>query len=290
MGGGSWTTSAYINHSITTRGFADMDSFLTASSQDLYRANHLDPALNPKNVMRECCDSDEHPNTIPVILALDVTGSMGSAAEAVAKQLNDIMSNLYGKIADVEFMTMAIGDLSYDDAPIQASQFESDIRIAEQLEKVYFERGGGGNSWESYTAAWYFALNHTKLDCWKRGRKGIIITMGDEPMNPYLPKSPLSAVTGDSVQADIETAELYDQVCEKFDVYHLGIDDIHTCFSHYKERIEESFGKLLGQHYIQTTCQDLYKTIADIIEQSANGSTSTMSNSTVEVNDEGVFW
>ena len=64
---------------------------------------------------------------------------------------------------------MGIGDLAYDYAPIQASQFESDIRIAEQLDKIYFEGGGGGNNFESYTAAWYFGVHNCKLDCWNRG-------------------------------------------------------------------------------------------------------------------------
>ena len=142
MGGGSWTTCSYVTHSTTTRGFASMDAFNNASTQELYRSKKLDKMLDPKNVIRECCDSEEHPNTKPVILGLDVTGSMGSAAEAVAKQLNDIMTSAYEKVKDVEFMTMAIGDLSYDIAPLQVSQFESDIRIAEQLEKVYFEGHG----------------------------------------------------------------------------------------------------------------------------------------------------
>ena len=160
MGGGSWTSKAYETHSTISRGFANMDAFYNASAQELYRSRSLDSALNPYKAIRECCDSDEHPNTIPVILALDVTGSMGSAAEAVVKQLGEIMEKLYGEVKDVEFMTMAIGDLSYDRAPIQASQFESDIRIAEQLEKIYFEKGGGGNYWESYTAAVFWSNNY----------------------------------------------------------------------------------------------------------------------------------
>lgn len=103
---------------------------------------------------------------------------------------------------------MGIGDLSYDRFPIQASQFESDIRIAEQLEKVYFEFGGGGNFYESYTAAWYFGARHTKLDCWNRGKKGIIITIGDERLNPYLPRTAyycgLSNATGDSLEDTVK--------------------------------------------------------------------------------------
>lgn len=289
MGGGSWTTSAYVTHSTTTRGYTTMDAFNSASAQDLYRSVKLHEDLNPYKVTRECCDSEEHPETIPVILALDVTGSMGPAAEAVAKQLNDIMENLYGEVKDIEFMTMAIGDLSYDNAPIQASQFESDIRIAEQLEKIYFERGGGGNMWESYTAAWFFALHNTKLDCWKRGKKGIIITMGDEPMNPFLPKAPLERVLGCTLQADVETPDLYKAVTEKYDVYHIGVDDRNNSFRWNCSRIRDSFGKFLGDHYKEATCQDLHRVISDIIVESSGGNNSS-STDTVHVTEEGISW
>lgn len=295
MGSGTWTSTSYVNHSTVSRGYSNMDDFYSASAQDLYRSEQLNEVLNPKGVMRECVDSDEHPETIPVILALDVTGSMGSAAEAVAKQLNDIMTELYKSVKDVEFCIMAIGDLSYDDAPIQMGQFESDIRIAEQLEKVYFERGGGGNAWESYTAAWYMGLNHTKLDCWNRGKKGIIITMGDEPMNPYLPMRPLAKATGDNIQGDIDTKSLYEAVTKKFDVYHIGIDNPATSFQFYGDRIKESFGKLLGQNYQVSTCQNLHKTIADMIKKSTSSAIEYVSSdikyrNTVVSDEDGISW
>lgn len=295
MGSGTWTSTSYVNHSTVSRGYSNMDDFYNASAQELYRSKQLNEVLNPKGVMRECVDSDEHPETIPVILALDVTGSMGSAAEAVAKQLNDIMTELYKSVKDVEFCIMAIGDLSYDNAPIQMGQFESDIRIAEQLEKVYFERGGGGNAWESYTAAWYMGLNHTKLDCWNRGKKGIIITMGDEPMNPYLPMQPLAKVTGDNIQGDIDTKSLYEAVTKKFDVYHIGIDNPATSFWFYGDRIKESFGKLLGQNYQVSTCQNLHKTIADMIKKSTSSSIEYVSSDieygdTVVSDKDGISW
>ena len=44
------------------------------------------------------------------------------------------------------------------------SQFESDMRIAEALDKIYMEHRGGGNAYESYTAAWRMGLNRTSLD------------------------------------------------------------------------------------------------------------------------------
>lgn len=190
MGSGTWTRNAFTSYT-TTKGYSvSMDGSVTGMSsnvQDNFKSRMLVTDLNPKNVIRECVDSTEHPNTKPVILALDVTGSMGRAAMEVAKQINVVMTKLYENVTDVEFLVMGIGDLAYDCAPIQASQFESDIRIAENLDKIYFENGGGGNDYESYTVAWYMGLKHCKLDCWKRGKKGLIITMGDEPINPYLP-------------------------------------------------------------------------------------------------------
>ena len=150
MGCGSWTSNSFksysksVGRSVSKSGVIDS----AYSNQEMFKARTIDPALNPKNVIRECCDSEEHPNTLPVILAVDVTGSMGDAAVEIAKKLNVIMTKLYKDVKDVEFMIMGIGDLAYDDCPIQVSQFESDIRIAEQLDKIYFEFGGGGNSFE----------------------------------------------------------------------------------------------------------------------------------------------
>lgn len=278
MGSGSWTSSSFTAYS-TSRGRsvkADGSLSSTYGAEQLFTAHGLAKELNPYKVMRECRDSEEHPETVPVILALDVTGSMGSAAAKVAQQLNTIMTDLYSKVKDVEFLIMAIGDLAYDDAPIQASQFESDIRIAEQLDKVYFEAGGGGNAYESYTAAWYFGLHHTDLDCWKRGKKGIIITLGDEPLNPYLPKTALEKVCGKRVQGDIETKELYEEVIQKFDVYHIVVDDSATAYRRYGDRIKKSWKEYLDEeHFKVVNLNTLAGTISDIIAKEQSTATST---------------
>lgn len=282
MGWGSWTSASY-NTAVRSMGFSSTTAMASASVQEVYRENRLNPLLNPKNVVRECLDTEEHPETIPVILALDVTGSMGSAATMCASKLDEIMKELYDKVNDVEFLMMGIGDLACDDAPIQASQFESDIRILDQTTKVYFEGGGGGNSYESYTAAWYFGLHNTKLDCWKRGKKGIIITMGDEPLNPYLPGHRLSEVLGTSTQ-DVDTEILYKEVCEKYDVYHIAITN-NSCYSRYKDEIKDSWGKLLNQHLITATSDELPKIIGEIVTEHENNYSNT-----VTVTEEGISW
>lgn len=266
MGGGTWTAQNFVSYSTNRGRSVSMDGSLNGnySAQDMFVSRELAPELSPMNVVRECVDSAEHPNTKPVILALDVTGSMGRAAVEVAKKINVVMTELYGKVTDIEFMIMGIGDLAYDKAPIQVSQFESDIRIAEQLDKVFFEGGGGGNMCESYSAAWYFGLNHTKLDCWNRGQKGIIITMGDEPLNPHLPYKKLRYFVGDDVERDIETSELYDDAIQKFDIYHLNVQ--HGTSGRFHEMIHNTFGQYLDDKHLKDTSVDnIANDIIDII-------------------------
>ena len=81
MGYGAWSTSSYASYSTSVgRTYCASTKTFTddyTSSDQAFVARKLDKKLNPKNVLRECCDTDEHPNSFPIILALDVTGSMG---------------------------------------------------------------------------------------------------------------------------------------------------------------------------------------------------------------------
>lgn len=275
MGYGRWTKDDFKSYSASMGRSVDKDGKLSGSygNRDVFKSTALDPLLDPFNVTRECCDSADHPSTFPVILALDVTGSMGQAAVEVAKQLNVIMTDLYDQNPDVQFMIMGIGDFAYDKCPLQVSQFEADIRIAEQLDKLYFEFGGGGNYFESYTAAWYFALHHTRLDAWKRGKKGIIITMGDERLNPYIPARggsvSLTGVTGDNVQGDIETDDLFADVAEKYHIYHLNVD-------HRKgfdgDGIRRSWLSILDEEHFRTvTVNGIAQAIVEIVKSEYEG-------------------
>src|SRR5690606_25429877 len=117
------------------------------------------------------------------------TGSMGEIAGILAREgLGTLVESILDRkpVSDPHIMVMGVGDSSCDHAPLQASQFEPDIRVAEQLKNIYLEGGGGGNRHESYTLPWYFAAEKTDIDCVKHGKKGIIFTFGDEECPPEL--------------------------------------------------------------------------------------------------------
>lgn len=273
MGSGIWTTSSFRDYSVSVGRTVDAAGALSTDAitcQTLFRRTSLSPELNPYNKVRECRDSAEHPNTLPVILALDVTGSMGNSAKEIASKLNIIMETIFENTKDVEFMVQAIGDEDYDAVPFQMSQFESDIRIAKQLDQVYFEGGGGVNLWESYSYAWYAAWKHCDLDVWKRGGKGIIITIGDEPLNPYIKSIYVEQVFGDTLQeAELATRDIYNAIKDKYDVYHI-------CVSNYiiDEYKDEEFREVLGnQNVYRIDRNDLSKLsniIVDIVNNHSN--------------------
>lgn len=289
MGAGSWNEASYRDYSVSA-GKSYCAKTRKVSGQ-VFEQRKLDASLDPKKfLIRECVNSDEHPNTVPIILALDVTGSMGASCKECAESLNVIMTNLYEKYKDIEFCVMGIGDLAYDNAPIQMSQFESDIRIAEALDKIYMEHGGGGNDYESYTAAWYMGLKRTSLDAFdKQGRKGIIITMGDEPLNPYLPKEELNYMANATEQAHVETDRLYEEASKKFDIYHIAVDDQSNCYRSYKDKIKNTFGKVLGNRLKVSTVNMLSKAIEECIDETLNGS-GTVSQPNAVNEGEGIHW
>ena len=88
MGCGSWTSSSWDSY----KKSKSIDDRSTVSS--IYHSSECKDTMNPKGVnVRESRDSDEHPNSNAIILGLDVTGSMGSTAETIAKGgLNDFIT------------------------------------------------------------------------------------------------------------------------------------------------------------------------------------------------------
>src|SRR5262249_55697245 len=136
-------------------------------------------------------------------------------------------------ISNPQVMFAAIGDTECDKSPLQVTQFESDNRIETQLKDLYLEGGGGGNHIESYHSIWYFAAYKTHLDSWKENKKGFLFTMGDEMVPPVLKADHIRKFIDASYQGvDISTAELFKAVNEKYEVFHLIVQDTQTYKKH----------------------------------------------------------
>ncbi len=211
--------------------------------------------LDPHGVtVRESRDSVDNPKSNAIIVALDVTGSMGMIADVIARKgLNTLLEEIYNRkpVTDPHVMLMGIGDVEmHDKAPLQVTQFEADIRLAEHLANIYLEHGGGGNSYESYALVWYFASMFTSIDCWeKRKKKGYLFTVGDEEPTPYLKKEDILTVMGTMPQADLKMDDLLMMASRQYDVFHIMIEEgSHMRYD--KTKVVSKWTNLLGQRAI----------------------------------------
>lgn len=261
MGYGSWSPSDWKTYSNTAS---------TASRDDLFKtksAAAVKPTIVPKNIdMRESRDSDINPSSTPVIVALDVTGSMGMLAETIAKEgLGIVFSELLTRkpISDPHVMAMAVGDANCDRSPLQVTQFEADMRITEQLLDLFIEGGGGGNRFESYNLPWAFAALKTSTDAFeKRGKKGYLFTVGDEETPEDLTLSQLREHVDPEVSQAMTNDQLLEAASKMYHIFHIIIAEGSHCRYGNLPTVKTKWTNLLGQRAIVL---DDYKKLAEVI-------------------------
>jgi hypothetical protein len=243
MGYGSYSQAA---HEDLTRARAQKP----VEQVFVQRACH--PLMNPKGVLvRECRDSAEHPASLGIVFALDVTGSMGEIPKRLATEALPRFMKVLGdcNIADPQILFLALGDATCDRAPLQVGQFETTAELMDQwLTRSFLEGGGGGNKHESYELALYFLAEHTVLDSWeKRKKKGYVFMTGDELPYETLSRHVADTVVGDRIDADLQVGEIIAELQKTYEPFFLipSSDRRADC--------EDTWRGLLGDHVI---CMD----------------------------------
>ena len=253
MGYGRWDDSAY-EASRTFRASRGIDDFGYTATVRARPATEwaADPALEPKGVtVRESRDSAEHPDSLPIAVLFDVTGSMGLVPRIMQAKLGKLHGLLQrkGYADDPQILFGAIGDADSDRVPLQIGQFESGNAMDDQLRRFFLEGGGGGQKSESYELAAYFIARHTATDAWnKRGKKGYLYLIGDELNKPRLAARHIRNVIGDSVHQDISVESVYRELDRKWHVHYV----LPNQSSYFDDpEIAAHWRGLLGQRFLK---------------------------------------
>ena len=217
--------------------------------QQVFKQNNCHPLMNPKGVrLRESRDSADHPSSLGIVFALDVTGSMGDIPRLLAtRQLPSFMKILLDcQIPDPQLLFMAVGDAVSDSAPLQVGQFESTAELMDQwLTWTWLEGGGGGSGEESYELGLYFLAMHTEMDCMvKHKKRGYLFMTGDEKPYPSLSKHVVEAVIGDYLDEDLTIEEILAEMQKSFVPFFIIPDQNRA------RRCERRWRDLLGDHVI----------------------------------------
>lgn len=218
MGYSEWSDAAYRRVSGERAGAASREIFRSGGS--------VDPLMDPRKVtVREARDSEHHPASVPIVVAFDVTGSMGDIPTRFARDLlGALMRRLVEQawVTDPQVLFAAVGDAVSDRAPLQVGQFESGLEMDMWLTRLWLE-GGGGDAPESYLLAHWFAASHTATDAWeKRRKKGYLFTIGDAEDKPLSP-SQIERVFGRSTDRSTDQASVVARAAERWELFHVHV-------------------------------------------------------------------
>lgn len=241
MGYGNYSLDA---HAAIVAGRANQ------SRVEVFKQQQCHVLMNPKGLkVRESRDSADHPASLPILFALDVTGSMGDIPHLLAREeLPNLMKLMTAcGVADPQVMFMAIGDANSDQAPVQVGQFETTAELMDQwLTWTYIESGGGGTGEESYELAFYVAAQHTDTDNWvKRKKKGYLFVTGDEFPYPAVSRLHVEALFGEKLDEDIPIEEVIAAAAETYHLFFLIPDAPRA------KRCGPRWTELLGDHAIR---------------------------------------
>jgi hypothetical protein len=269
MGGGTYSSVSRDTRHVARGTY-------TKTIEQNFVAQSINNAMNPFGIkFRESRDSEEHPNSVPIIVALDVTGSMGSVPQhlvthGLPKMMNDILGS---GISDPQILFMGIGDHECDMSPLQVGQFESSDELVDKwLLDTYLEGGGGGNYGESYMLAWYFAAYHTHHDAMdKRKKKGYLFTIGDEPVLKGVDGSVIkNLIGGEQHPLSYDSNALLEAARKLYHTYHLHISETG---SGSRKEVQDEWKQRMGDNCrIIQTSDNVSVEIAQIISQSESSS------------------
>lgn len=218
MGGNSG-----YNGDVAERSRSTEVQYFQAAPKEVVKKLSISKLQNPKKLIRECLDSEFHPETTPIVVVMDVTLSRLKDIAILYSKLPMFMGEIYMRnyVPHPQISFAAVGDATNNDAfPIQIGEFESDNLLDDSLQAIILENGGGGGTGqESYQLMAYFYANHSKLDANLRGKKGYLFFIGDEGFYPKVSKNEVEKIFGEKIDNDLDSIEVFKKLQEKYHVF-----------------------------------------------------------------------
>lgn len=243
MGGGSYSDHTY-HTARATRKASNIDDFDYSKHNSTIHAS-LDPrriATKPFHAL-ESRDNAEHPESTPVVVTFDVTGSNIDNARVVQQQLPKLMALVGKYLRDPQICIAANDDIQSVGAnAVQISEFESDNRIDESIRNLLLTGQGGANDHESYELLlWGLAHNVIFDSLLKRGRKGYLFVYADEPMPETVHRADIHTIYGTRLEADLPLADV---IQELHRIYHVFVMwPANSTYHHSRTQYQRLFGK-----------------------------------------------
>ena len=154
----------------------------------------------------------------PLVIAVDVTGSMASWPAEIFDRLPLLYNTLAQYRPDLEICFAAIGDASCDRWPLQVTTFARGFDLEQLLGSLYGE-GGGGDAPESYGLFAHWLDTHVEAP--NAVEQPFLIVFGDITMHKSVPKEQIKQLLGDGQARDVDSIQAWKNVSKKWNTWFL---------------------------------------------------------------------
>jgi len=220
---------------------------------DRHAGRSYDDAVSAGKTAKDLVpDKLETKSTCPLVIACDVTGSMGEWPATIFSKLpyldHEARTEYLGEDTEISFA--AVGDAFADQYPLQARPFDKGTAMKKRLTELVIEGNGGGSTEESYELA---ALYYARRTTMPNANRPVMIFIGDE--SPYSSVSPELAkrLAGVSLQSTLSTEDIFRELKQRFEVYLIQKPYGHSTFNSNDgttRRVHNDWAKLLGEDHI----------------------------------------
>ncbi|MEI6731086.1 MAG: hypothetical protein WCK90_00245 [archaeon] len=180
----------------------------------------------------------------PIIVAVDVTGSMAAWPREIFDRLPLLYQTLAKYRPNAEFCFAAIGDASGDRFPLQVNDFAKGLDLEAKVKALGCEGRGGGGISESYELFGYFMNKHCNTP---KATSPFLIMMGDEKFYDRVNPGQVKHYIGDKLEEEVKSATVWKELMQKFNVYFLqkpyGSDYDEGTTREVKENWEGALGR-----------------------------------------------
>jgi hypothetical protein len=178
----------------------------------------------------------------PLIIAVDVTGSMASWPFEIFDRLPLLFNTLSQYREDLEICFAAIGDARVDQWPLQVTSFASGFDLEQQLKALYGE-GGGGDAPESYGLFAHWVNNHVTIP--QMEEPPFLIVFGDINMHPKIASSTIRNYLGEDAVTDKNAIKEWQQVTQNWNTWFL-----RRPTGKKGDKIDQQWGEAIGSQKV----------------------------------------
>ena len=154
----------------------------------------------------------------PIVIAVDVTGSMASWPAEIFDRLPLLYNTLAQYRPDVEICFAAIGDAAVDRWPLQTTSFAGGFDLEQLLGSLYGE-GQGGDAPESYGLFAHWVNTHVEVP--NAEETPFLIVFGDITMHKSIPTAQISHYLGDSAWLNVDALDAWRKVSKSWNTWFL---------------------------------------------------------------------